>query len=154
MTENIRKFLVESNGIEGVYDDDSLIQAISAWEYLMQQSEMTLEVICKLHKILMVNQNLHPHEKGFLRTIPVYIGNHEALDHELIRERIKLLAMNMWLHPENSKVHHIEYEKIHPFVDGNGRTGRMLMNWERLRAGESVLIIWESEKHDYYKWFA
>ncbi len=154
MTEKISKFLEQSNAIEGVYDADSLAQAEVAWEFLISQTEMSVGVICQLHKILMLNHNLLPHEKGYLRKIPVYIGNREAMDYELIEERLKLLVQGMTLVPENSKSHHIQYEKIHPFVDGNGRTGRMLMNWERLRAGESILIIWEEEKHEYYKWFA
>ncbi len=154
MTEKISKFLEQSNAIEGVYDADSLAQAEVAWEFLISQTEMSVGVICQLHKILMLNHNLMPHEKGYLRKIPVYIGNREAMDYELIEERLKLLVQGMTLVPENSKSHHIQYEKIHPFVDGNGRTGRMLMNWERLRAGESILIIWEEEKHEYYKWFA
>lgn len=153
MTEKIIEFLKQSNAIEAVYDEDSLTQAKFAWEYLISQKGMSIEIILKLQKILMLNQNLMPHEKGYLRTIPVYVGNKEVLDHKLISERLKLLAQNMTLVPENSKMHHIEYEKIHPFVDGNGRTGRMLMNWERLRAGESILIINEEDKYDYYKWF-
>jgi Fic family protein len=61
--------------------------------------------------------------------------------------------MNSWLYPENWKDHHIRYEHIHPFVDGNGRTGRMFMNWERLKAGLPLLVIKESKKYDYYDWF-
>lgn len=49
--------------------------------------------------------------------------------------------------------HHIRFEKIHPFIDGNGRVGRMLMNWQRIKVGLPLLIIWEDEKSDYYKWF-
>ncbi len=153
MTEKIQKFLIESNAIEGVYDQSSQAQAEEAWEYLIKQKDINLEKICKLHKILMLHQNLFPHEKGYLRKVPVHVGDKEMMDQDLISEQLKILAQNMTLVPENSKMHHIQYEKIHPFVDGNGRTGRMLMNWERLRAGESILIIFESEKQDYYKWF-
>lgn len=52
------------------------------------------------------------------------------------------------------KNHHVEYEIIHPFVDGNGRTGRMFMNWERLKGGLPILVIHEGEEQqEYYKWF-
>src|SRR5258708_13496174 len=36
---------------------------------------------------------------------------------------------------------HIAYESIHPFGDGNGRTGRIFYNWERLRLGIPIQII-------------
>ena len=49
---------------------------------------------------------------------------------------------------------HIWFEKIHPFEDGNGRTGRILMNIQRLNAGLPLLIIHEGkEQMEYYKWF-
>ncbi len=49
---------------------------------------------------------------------------------------------------------HVSYEKIHPFVDGNGRTGRMFMNWWRLTNGLPLLIIHEGdEQYNYYQWF-
>ena len=48
---------------------------------------------------------------------------------------------------------HIGFEKIHPFIDGNGRLGRILMNWQRIQCGLDILVIWEIEKQEYYKWF-
>lgn len=37
--------------------------------------------------------------------------------------------------------HHIEFERIHPFFDGNGRTGRLLLNYELISAGLPPIII-------------
>jgi hypothetical protein len=49
---------------------------------------------------------------------------------------------------------HVAFETIHPFVDGNGRIGRILMNWQRLQEGLPILIIHEGpEQMEYYKWF-
>jgi len=150
----VEEFLKESNAIEGVYDDESLEFSLKAWGYLLEQKEITIPVIMGLHRILMHNQEIPLKYKGHLRQIPVYIGGHEAMSHKLIPTRLSTLAMNMWLHPKNWKEHHIEFEKIHPFIDGNGRTGRMLMNWERLKVGLPLLIIHEgNEQFDYYKWF-
>lgn len=146
-------FLEESNAIEDVFDADSLQQAVYAWEYLKEQKEMNMHIMCKTHKILMLHQPLYPDEKGYLRHCPVYIGGREGLPWRIIPTRLATCAMNMWLHPNNWKEHHVEYEKIHPFVDGNGRTGRMFMNWERLKAGLPILIIKAEERGDYYKWF-
>jgi len=54
---------------------------------------------------------------------------------------------------KNWKSMHIQFEKIHPFIDGNGRIGRILMNWHRLKLGLPIKIIIETEKYNYYKWF-
>ena len=150
----VEDFLKESNAIEGVYDEDSLQQALYAWNYLSEQKEMNIHVMCKVHKILMLHHPLMPNERGYMRQIPIYIGGREGLPWKLIPTRLSTLAMNMWLHSKHWKEHHIEFEKIHPFVDGNGRTGRMLMNWERLRVGLPLLIIHEGqEQQKYYQWF-
>ncbi len=55
---------------------------------------------------------------------------------------------------EDIKIAHVEFERIHPFEDGNGRVGRIVMNWQRLKAGLHVLVIREVDKLEYYKWFA
>ncbi len=44
---------------------------------------------------------------------------------------------------------HIQFERIHPFLDGNGRTGRMVMNYSLLQQGFPPLII-EKETKDQY----
>lgn len=163
---NIKEFLKESNAIEGVYDEDSLNQAKFAWEYLSKQKSLTPYVICKTHKILMLNQPILPSDKGYWRNKMVFIGRSARLEHSLIKEAIYHWCFNVddaikngkkeseiW-REEITKTHHIEYEKIHPFIDGNGRTGRIFMNWERLKFNLPLLIIHEGkEQLEYYKWF-
>lgn len=157
MKTKVIEFLSESNAIEGVYDEDSLNQALIAWEYLITQKEMTLGVVLKTHKILMLHQpGLMPNERGYFREVPVYIGGKEALNHLQIRERLEnwctLMNQPMMMHAWKDL--HIDYEKIHPFVDGNGRTGRMFMNWQRVQNNQPLIIIHEGdEQMEYYKWF-
>ncbi|PJG82637.1 Fic family protein [Caviibacterium pharyngocola] len=45
---------------------------------------------------------------------------------------------------------HADFVRIHPFVDGNGRTGRLIMNVELMNAGYSIAIIEPTEREDYY----
>lgn len=156
MQKNEIEFLKESNAIEGVYDDDSLNQAKFAWEYLMSEDILTTHVILKTHKILMLHQKLYPNEKGYWRDCYVRVGGKTMPGPEMVPVLMRQWAFEaMRAHPPvDSKELHIQYEQIHPFVDGNGRTGRMFMNWIRLkRTGEPLLIIKESEKEDYYNWF-
>ena len=153
MKDKVLEFLIESNAIEGVYDADSLLQAFKAWEFISKKRELKRADILKTHKILMKNQNLLPEEKGVFRERAVFTGGVEAISWYIIEEAIEPWRMNIWLYPKGWKAHHIRYEKIHPFIDGNGRTGRIFMNWERLKVGLPILIIKESEKEKYYRWF-
>lgn len=150
------EFLRESNAIEGVYDEDSLVQAEAAFAYLLKQKVMTPSVVCNTHKILMTGQGLYADELGAYRRVAVYIGGKAALMSLLIPERMDewCKRMNNPALVEHWKEMHVEYEKIHPFVDGNGRTGRMFMNWQRIRAGLHLHIIHEgAEQREYYGWF-
>jgi len=155
MDERIEEFLKQSNAIERVYDDGSLTQAKYAWEYLIEQETLVPGIILKTHKILMLHQRLLPNERGYFRTVPVYIGGKEAMDSALIRDNIVDWCVKGTKKKIDTKTLHVEFEKIHPFVDGNGRIGRMLMNWQRIKiTKEPVLIIHEGEEQlEYYKWF-
>lgn len=165
MNENIIEFLKESNNIEDVWDDDSLVQAIYAWNYLIKKEELTMGVILKTHKILMLHQIMQPNERGFFRKRPIWIGGYEAKLSFHIPKLIKNWCDNVKVTITDADINgkdetikwikqdHINYEAIHPFIDGNGRTGRMFMNWQRVKAKLPILIIKESEKAEYYKWF-
>lgn len=45
---------------------------------------------------------------------------------------------------------HVKFENIHPFADGNGRTGRLLMNYLLVINGHPPIIIHEEDKKTYY----
>lgn len=165
MTPVELEFLKQSNAIESVYDYDSLKQAVIAWEYLKNEQDLTTSVILKTHKILMLHQPLRPNERGYFRTEQVWVSGREGLSWQKIEDAIAHWCMNVQDLIRNgqgesqiflermTKEHHVVYEKIHPFIDGNGRTGRMFLNWERLKLGLPILVIKESEKQNYYQWF-
>ncbi|MEW6339858.1 MAG: Fic family protein [Paraburkholderia sp.] len=55
------------------------------------------------------------------------------------------------LHPvERAAELHTRFVKIHPFVDGNGRTGRLLLNFELMKAGYPPAIIQKEDRLEYY----
>lgn len=56
------------------------------------------------------------------------------------------------LHPvELAAIAHYKFVYIHPFIDGNGRTARLIMNWILMQAGFPPVIIKVEERLDYYE---
>lgn len=170
MTKEILTFLKESNLIEGV-GNEGLETSIKAYNYLMQvKIPLQKKHILKTHKLLM--QKLYPEIAGKVRTVSVgiYSGGcliKKCLEPERIAQRLDICITginkgnNITSNKQDKikqnefwcRLMHIEFESIHPFVDGNGRTGRLLMAWHRERLGLPLLIIRDSEKQNYYKWF-
>jgi Fic family protein len=46
---------------------------------------------------------------------------------------------------------HVDFVKIHPFVDGNGRTARLLMNFELMKSGFLPVIFQAADRLAYYE---
>jgi hypothetical protein len=64
--------------------------------------------------------------RGF-RSVPVFVGGYEKLDASLIDHSIRnLVAHQRDMTPAEI---YLEFENIHPFVDGNGRTGKVILSW-------------------------
>ena len=101
-----------------------------------------------------INKNIKE-TKGY-RTVQVFIRGSEHIPPE--PEKIPNL-MNYYIYNYNhdeqeifTKIakYHIEFEKIHPFEDGNGRTGRILINYELLKNDLAPVVI---EKENRVKYF-
>lgn len=155
MDNSVVEFLKESNNIEDEWDDTSLAQALYAWNYLIREDTLSVGAVLKTHKILMLHHKLMPDEKGYFRKVGVRIGQRFGKPHYAVPELIKnwVERANQSKTEDDIKTDHILYEEIHPFVDGNGRTGRIFMNWQRVKSGLPILVIKEAEKSEYYKWF-
>ncbi|KKS62967.1 MAG: hypothetical protein UV29_C0008G0017, partial [Candidatus Collierbacteria bacterium GW2011_GWD2_42_50] len=137
--------------------------AYLAWKYLISQKELSLNTILITHQILMAHQDLNPELKGNWRNCPVWVGGREGSDFRKIPSLIQswLDQIEVSNDPELTSEEqdvilqdlHVQYERIHPFADGNGRTGRMFWNFLRLKRGLPLKIIYESERLEYYRLF-
>ena len=158
--KDVMEFLRESNAIEGVYDEDSLKQAKLAWDFLIGCPKLSISCILDAHAILMKNHDIPFNEKGLFRQRPVWIGGREGVEWSHIGEFMFawLLDVEATLEypgPEGKHIilDHVSFENVHPFIDGNGRMGRMLLNYERVKVGLPILVIKEKERNEYYKLF-
>lgn len=149
---DMREYLRENNLIEGIDDYEQDKQAMVAWRWLAEQRSMNTTVIKRVHKLLTYKQrDLGAEYKGVFRPIQVYIGNHVPPPPiQVQKEMTRWVHEFMGLEPKES---HIRFETIHPFVDGNGRTGRMLMWWHERKLGREPTLLKADERHEYYKWF-
>ena len=155
-TKQETEFLKESNAIEREYSQKSLEDAKHAWNFAKRHRHIAhLDYIKLIHEELMIR--LNPKIAGKIRDCPVYIGGEcRSQSKNDIIANLKSWLETYFKHKTEKgiKNSHIFFEKIHPFEDGNGRTGRILMNIQRLNAGLPLLIIHEGkEQMEYYKWF-
>jgi hypothetical protein len=161
----IAEFILQSNYIEGERKRQAFLDAMDAWAYIARKKRITLDDVLIVHKILMGRK--HPRIAGYFRRCDVWIGGEVArfVSWQDFSDRLKpiLEAMNRKESEGTYSVVeakmltrklHIEFERIHPFEDGNGRVGRILWQWHRLKLGLPVMVIHEGdEQYAYYDWF-
>lgn len=147
--------IYNSNLIENIDDPEADAQSCEAWAYLLQQKELTPDIICKLQKMITLSQaDLMPNERGYYRDmakVNVYMSGSVPPLYHMVKP-----LMDNWLLDYKELpplAAHIRFEKIHPFVDGNGRTGRMLMWWQERQAGLEPTLIKYEERDKYYELF-
>lgn len=155
MTKEEYRFLWESNAIEREYGPIAFEDAVETWQIQSQEPiEVTAESILRIHRLLM--RRLNPGIAGRLREVDVWVGGRKGNKPAYLRaDLVDWVEKYGRAKTETAiKAAHIAFEKIHPFEDGNGRAGRIIMNLQRVRAGLPILIIHEGEEqYRYYDWF-
>ena len=131
-------------------------------EFLLHKncSELTLKLILQLHEMLL--SNIDDAIAGRFRSGKewVRVGSHLGANPQFVSQ-----LMNELTDDYNTIDHryfldkiayfHAEFETIHPFVDGNGRMGRILINLQLIKEGLPPVIIQNKSKHtDYYSLFS
>lgn len=145
------KSLQEQNEAIGV---DAAMKYINT-TLLSRTGLMTIGNILEIHRRVL--GYVDPVEAGRLRTNQVFVGHHiPPHPRDLERHMDELVQ---WLNSEEAlQLHPVEYAAlahyklvyIHPFVDGNGRTARLLMNLVLMQARYPPITIRKEQRAEYY----
>lgn len=139
-------------------DYNEAVNGRDALEFIKSyKGKLDVEFMEKLNGVLTKNTGIiYP---GRVRFFPVKIEGADFVPPEekdvpqLLKELIR------FYHGKRKKLHpfvmacllHAKFVEIHPFEDGNGRTGRAIMNWALIRAGYPKLFIPVIYREKYYK---
>ena len=150
---NDNSFKIQGKEPREIYEAINHKKALElVFDNINSENVLNEQFIKKINKV--INQDIKETE-GY-RKVQVFIQGSDHIPPK--PEKIPNLMMyfvDNYNHDEQDifyKIarYHIEFEKIHPFEDGNGRTGRLLINYELLRNNISPVII---EKEDRVKYF-
>ncbi len=125
-------------------------------ELVKDNVPMTEGIIKQIHYLVLSDKK---DDRGIYRKVPVRImgAKHKPVQPYLIQPRMEQLILDY----NESNEHiitrlarfHLEFESIHPFIDGNGRTGRLLVNLELMKAGYLPINIKFTDRTLYYDAF-
>ena len=125
-------------------------------EFVIKDEPLSLWNIKNIHQLVL--KNIDDENAGKFRNENVIISGarHRPPEHYAVNEQMEqmiALYVGKWknLHViERAALLHGEFVKIHPFIDGNGRTARLLLNFELMKNGFPTAIIKQEMRPRYY----
>lgn len=139
-------------------------EAINHKEAIFYVEELTTknELLCEhdiksIHSLIL--KNIDGKNAGKYRDINVLISGAEHKPPQALEVSAKMQEFISWYKKEHTNLHpvelaarvHVDFVAIHPFVDGNGRTSRLLLNLELIKHGFPPAIIKVENRLAYYK---
>lgn len=123
-------------------------------EMLKKKEKLSKELLLRWHKEIFGETKSDI--SGRYRDFSVRVGTYRAPDwqdvEKMMKGFFKFLEQSKDMNPvELAGRVHYQFEKIHPFGDGNGRIGRLIMNYILWFAGYPMLIIEYAKRRSYYK---
>lgn len=141
-----------------IFEAKNLARVVEYISYKATDRALDRETILLLHKMLI--SNIRDDVAGRFRSLSewVRVGSHIGSAPADIDEKIATALAHFYVDPTESVVlrlarFHLEFESIHPFVDGNGRIGRVLVNYLLIRDGYVPINIAFVDRSKYYDAF-
>ncbi len=125
-------------------------------ELVKDNVPLSESIIKQIHFLVLADKK---DDRGVYRRVPVHImgARHGPVQPYLIEPKMEQLLGEFAESTEHIVTKlarfHIEFEGIHPFIDGNGRTGRLIVNLELMKAGYPPIDIKFSDRNAYYDAF-
>ena len=131
-----------------------------AFDYVLDlvkdKTPITENIIKQIHFLVLKDKE---EDRGVYRKVPVSIvgAKHTPVQPYLIEVKMQEL-LNSYNKDSKDFIQelarfHVEFEAIHPFIDGNGRIGRLLVNLELMKLGYPPINIKFSDRKAYYEAF-
>lgn len=146
------KSIMEHNEILGL---DAALKFVN--NTLVNKALLTVADILAMHRRIL--GHVDPVDAGTFRRTQVFVGEHTPPKAALLRDMMEDFVD--WLNSEEAlRLHPVKYAAlahyklvfIHPFVDGNGRTARLLMNLLLMRVGYPPVIVRKQDRSLYYEY--
>lgn len=157
--EEVEKILSKKKSIYSNYNEIIEVKnSYESWEYLLNDFSFTLNHIKRLYHILTKNllqENGSPYPKGFKKVVNV-IGNNPTSAPEQVTNDLQQLIQwyqsnkNILFPVQLAFEFHLRYEQIHPFLNGNWRTGRLIMNKILINNSFSPMLIYAENREKYF----
>lgn len=165
LTRDQTRYIFETNTIgiaEGSVNVDDIIETTNhfrAIDYIIDKTDGRLTETFIKHLHFLLKSGTSDERKDWFRVgdyklLPNEVGGNDTVEPENVPKEIKSLLdeYNAIKHPTLEDIidFHQRFEAIHPFQDGNGRVGRLIMFRECLRNGIVPFIITDELKMYYY----
>ena len=126
-------------------------------DLVKEKEPLSENLIKQIHTLVLADK---PEDRGIYRRVAVKIigAKHFTENQLLIADKMEELIKEFNADKNTNIIRklalfHIKFEAIHPFIDGNGRTGRLLVNFELMKKGYPPIDIKYADRKAYYDAF-
>lgn len=128
------------------------------YELVSEKVDLSEKVVKDIHSLVLMDR---PQDRGVYRRLPVRILGAKVEPPQPYLVPIKMEELMLNYRSLDNKLHdiekiarfHLDFEGVHPFIDGNGRTGRLILNLEIMKNGYPPISVKFTDRKKYYECF-